>query len=442
MDKIMKLVEWVMDLRPVRSFQRYGAARGNLLAGGIAYSALFAITGALVIGLTLFSYFLGGNDDLREGLFEQINDFMPGILQTADNPNGIVAPEDLIVDNPVNLASMISLVVLLWSSISLMTALRSAIQSMFGISRLPRNFVVAKLIDLSGFVFLAVGALAGVILTAGAAFFSEAIFEFIGLDQGIGSFFIQVASILVTLMIDMAIFAYMFKVMAGINAPRKDLFYGALFGGIGAGVLRILGTSAVSSVSDNPLLAPFAAIITLLLWINLLGRLALLSAAITSNPPAAGQPTEGQLEHANEMPNYVTKSRPDTLEWNFDPATGVVVADADRGEEDDLVPPWSGLREKRARRKVERAEERIATARAELTEAKNEYAEEAWEAYRTKTVPTTSAKLAEKDAEDVAAKAAKQREKERKKERKREADARAKERTEQREAEYAKEKKS
>ncbi|MDF2419430.1 hypothetical protein AAC391_00750, partial [Trueperella pyogenes] len=54
--KTMDVLAWVMNLRIVRAFQRYGMVRGAYLSGGIAYSALFAIAGALTIGLTVFSY--------------------------------------------------------------------------------------------------------------------------------------------------------------------------------------------------------------------------------------------------------------------------------------------------------------------------------------------------------------------------------------------------
>lgn len=54
MDRVNAIIEWVFQLRPVRAYGRYGWARGYLLAGGIAYSALFAIGGALTLALTVF----------------------------------------------------------------------------------------------------------------------------------------------------------------------------------------------------------------------------------------------------------------------------------------------------------------------------------------------------------------------------------------------------
>ncbi|MBN9328042.1 MAG: YihY/virulence factor BrkB family protein, partial [Cellulomonas sp.] len=60
----------------------------------------------------------------------------------------------------------------------------------------------------------------------------------------------------------------------------------AAIAGVGLGVVRVLGTSVVSgSVRHNPVLASFAVIVVLLLWINLVSRIVLLAAAWTANPP-------------------------------------------------------------------------------------------------------------------------------------------------------------
>lgn len=416
-EKVMGLVEWVMDLRVVRSFQRYTSVRGNLLAGGIAYSALFAIAGALTIAFTAFSYFLGSNQDLQDRMFESVNDFLPGILKVEGESGGLIDPQDLIVENPVNIATIISLLVLLWSSSAMMTAIRMSVQNVFGVPRLPRPFPIAKAIDISGFLILALGAIGSIALVTATTQFSEVILDWLGIPAGIGSFAIQAGSILFALLVDSLIFMYIFRVMAGMRPPRKDLIIGSLVGGAGSSALRVLGTSVVSSVSDDPLLAGFGALITLLLWINLLARITLIAAAVTANPPAPGKPTESQLEHAEETPNYVTRSRPDTLEWPYDPVSGVIIPRGDEHEDEQPVPPWSGFKERRMRSKIVKLGEKVDAAEAELVEAKREYADAAWEAYRSATVPTTSSKLVKEDPDKVAEKLAKKEQKRMKTER-------------------------
>ncbi|MDO5026002.1 MAG: YihY/virulence factor BrkB family protein [Trueperella sp.] len=327
-NQITKIIASIMGLRLVRAMQRYGAARGALLSGGIAYSALFAVAGALTLGLTAFSYVLGGNEQLRTSMVAKVNEALPGVLKTQQHPEGLVSPDALILDNLLNPATIISALVLLWSALSLMGSLRSAIQAMAGISRLPGNFFTAKLMDLFGFLILGAGALVGILLTAGATFFADEILAVFG--GGFADTVAQIFAFALGILVDAAVAIFLFRIMAGVRAPRKDLLIGGVVMGVGSGVLRLLGTTAVSSVSGNPLLAPFAAIITLLLWVNLLARITLIGAAITVNPPAPL--ANFSLPGAGQTPNYVTYTVPYTSRWPHDPISGTLVAEPRAGK--------------------------------------------------------------------------------------------------------------
>lgn len=406
MERVTNIVQWVMHIRPVRSYQRYMAVRGNLLAGGIAYTALFAIAGAMTIALTAFSYIVGNNAELKERLFQAINDFLPGILKIEGAEGGILDPESLIVDDPINIATIVSMLVLLWSAIALLTNLRMSILSVFGIARLPRNFALAKLLDLAGFFVIGIGAVATVVVTTAATVFSAQIFEWIGLPDSIGGIFVQIASLLLALVVDTAVFAFLYRFMAGVRPAKRDLLLGSVLAGAASSIVRILGTSAVGAVP--PGFAVFAALITILLWINLLARVTLLGAALIANPPAPGQPSEAQLEHAKETPNYVTVSFPDTLEWNHDPVTGIIAPEAGEHKDDEPAPPFTGVKEMLLRKKVEKVGEKVDDAERKLVEAKRQYNEAAWEAYYKSSVPTTSDKLAKEDPKKLGDKAAKE----------------------------------
>lgn len=222
------LFEWVMNLRIVRAVQRYSTARGPQLSGGIAYSALFAIAGALTFGLTMFSYFLGGNQELRDALFESIDSALPGVLKmNGPNSDGILNPADLIVDNPFNLYALIGLLVLLWSSVGLMTGIRNSVLNMFGISRIPRNPVLAKLIDFSGFLVLGTSVLVTTVLTMAAQFFAEPILEFFQFTEGASSFLLTSGTYVIAFIVDSAVIMFLIRFMSGVRAPRRDLMLGA-----------------------------------------------------------------------------------------------------------------------------------------------------------------------------------------------------------------------
>lgn len=391
---LTRVTAYVNGWRLVRAVQRYGAARGALLAGGIAYSAMFAIAGALAIGLTAFSLILGANQELYDSLVANVNEVLPGILITAENPAGLLDPSALILHDLLNPVPIISAFVLLWSALSLMAHLRTSIQAMFGIARLPQAFWIAKLLDLSGFVILGAGVIVSTALAAVAQVFAEPLFDALQISPAGGALLLHISGIVLALLIDMSIFAFLFRVMSGARAPVWDLLFGAFLGAVATSVVRFLGTAAVSSVANNPLLAPFTAIVTLLLWVNLVARITLLAAAFTANPPEQLVMKPKYFAHARQSPNYATKSKLATLAWDFDPVTGVVVPDVEEPTQAP-IPPWRGLRAAFMRRKVMRAQERAEQAQAAYERAQAAYDAGALAAKRRDTRPTTSARAAQ-----------------------------------------------
>ena len=271
-----------------------------------------------------------------------VNDSLPGILKTPATPEGLLDPNAMVIHDPLNPVTIISILVLLWSALSLMTNLRISIQAMFGIARLPQNFVLAKLLDLSGFLILGLGAILSTALSAVAQLFAEQILVLLALPVGWGHALIQFISIAAPLVVDLGVFVFLFRVMAGARAPGLDLLFGAAVGAVASSIVRYLGTAAVSSVADNPLLAPFAAIITLLLWVNLVARITLIAAAFTANPPEQPELKPEYFEHALKSPNYATKSKLETLAWDFDPMTGVVMPQLPAVAEQDEGPAMLG----------------------------------------------------------------------------------------------------
>ncbi|WP_353067017.1 YhjD/YihY/BrkB family envelope integrity protein [Arcanobacterium hippocoleae] len=317
--------------RLLRANSRYVNGRGYLLAGGIAYSALFSIAGSLTIALTFLAAAIGSNREIFDSFIEKTNSVLPGVLQTAENPNGLLNPEDLIVENPFNIVTLISLLIVLWSALSLMSGLRLAIWNMFGIASLPMVFISQKIRDLGAFLVLGVSVVISTVIAGGASIFADQIFEFLNLPGQWARILLMGLTFLVGVFVDTLVFIFIFVVLAGIKAPRRDLWLGSLLAGVLSSVVRGLGTSAVSSVADNPLLAPFAAIVTILLWVNLIARITLNAAAFIANPPEALVLNNDYFPHANDAPNYVTKSDLRTLAWAHDPITGVVLPDLRAG---------------------------------------------------------------------------------------------------------------
>lgn len=328
--RLKRLVAWWQRTRVARGLARYGAANGALLAGGIAYSALFSIFAALAIGVTAFLATLGGNAALRDAVFSGIDQALPGVLSTTPGDGGLVTPEDLTarLSGGVGVVgvvtTIVAAVVLLNSATAVIAAIRSSIRAIFGVVMPNESFVAAKLRDVAAFLVLA----AAVVLTAalgiavGAA--GSAVTSAIGLDENpAAAVVLRVLGFAVALAVDTAVVMFLIRGLGGVRPPRRDLLVGALVTAIGAGVIRFLGTTAVGgAATSNPLVGGFVAIITLLLWVNLVVRVLLMVASWTANPPFVEPVGAEQVTHTEGKPNYVTETDPDTLAWDHDPQTG------------------------------------------------------------------------------------------------------------------------
>ena len=127
----MGLLERWNRSRLGRALGRYMTGRGALLAGGIAYTGLFSVFAALAIGVSVLMATIGRNRAMRDATVSTIDSMLPGILDDGSG-SGLVSIDQLTLDSALNLGSVVAVLALLYSAMSLMGALRSGVQAMFG----------------------------------------------------------------------------------------------------------------------------------------------------------------------------------------------------------------------------------------------------------------------------------------------------------------------
>lgn len=334
--KIRAIGVWGMNTRIVRSLQRYTGNRGNLLAGGISYTALFSLAAIITIGVTVTMRLVGQDSTIRNAVFDSISRSLPGVLEWGGH-DGIVKPEQMVMNtNVASLAGIIALVTLIFSATRVMTALKTSIRSMFGIEKAPLNPVVDKLRDVVGFIAILLAIGASGVMTAVNSQLGASLLSSLGIRGRVGNALISGASIIGTMIIDMLVVIVLVRVVSNVRARWADMWWGIIPFIVGAAIVRWLGTSAVSAVS-SPLLASFAAIITVMLWVNLLARIILISCALIANPPRPAKPGDADHLHANDTPNYVTLSDRETLGWPHLSLTGSVDLDPSRDPDRPVV---------------------------------------------------------------------------------------------------------
>lgn len=284
--RLRGVLAWWQGTRAARANARFGEAGGGLLTGGLAYTALFSVFAGLTIGYTAFMAVLGGNPDLRATVLRTVGRSLPGLIDTGDG-TGLLEPDQLVLSTGLSVAGVVAFMVLLLTATRLTAALRTAVRAMFGVHDAD-SLVAGKLRELGGFVGIAVAVLVSAVLGIAATAAVGWVLDALGWPtatrlaaRGVG--------VLVALVVDAAVFVLLVRVLAGQAPPRRDLLGGALIAAVGVGTVRLLGTSVVAgSVERDPVLASFAVVVVLLLWINLIARIVLLAAAWTADPHPDG----------------------------------------------------------------------------------------------------------------------------------------------------------
>jgi membrane protein len=275
--KIGDLVTRVMASRPVRVFTHFTESRGNVLASGMAYQAIFAIFAALWLTFSVAGLWLASNPDLMDQLFVLINQSVPGLIGT----DGVVNPDTLVDTGALSWASVIALVGLLATTLAWLSTTAQAVRGIFGMGQDTTFFVLAKLRELG------LGLLFGLALVVSAVISlisSDVLGGVLGLlGQGRDSFWFQASSqvigLLIVLLIDTITLAALFRVLSRVRIPLKNLLVGSVLGAVALGVLKFLGTALLGGAGRNPLLDGFVVIIGLLIWFNLTSTVTLISAS-------------------------------------------------------------------------------------------------------------------------------------------------------------------
>lgn len=320
-EKFTQLMQWWPTTRLARTLERYFGVDGDLMASGLALTILISLTAALTVAWTIFMAVLGTYDEIREATLEAIASNLPGLIDVPSSP-GIINPDDLVTSSAWTPTSIVAFLIMAWTGMSLVGRLGRSLRTIFGMVVLPESIVRFYLRNLVGAVFLVLAVLVGVGLGLVVDVARDWLFNLFSLEATpVTSGLVWVLFLIVPFIVYMGVGFILIQVVAGIRPPKKDLLWGLILMATASTLLRVAGTSIVSSVS-GPLLATATTLVTLVLWINLQMRLTLMIAAWMANPPRALPITDPAHMRFKERPNYITMSVPATLEWPRHMITG------------------------------------------------------------------------------------------------------------------------
>jgi membrane protein len=271
----------------VRAYRRYKSTNGDHLAAAITYFSFLALFPLILLGVAVTGFVLANNGALEQDLQELIRDNVPGELgtQLSDSVASIIENRGTI--------GLIGLGGVAFAGLGWIGNLRTALQVVWSCEQAEEKVVQAKLGDLLVLIGLGLGIVVSIGLTAGGTAAADLVVAAAGLDGvfGMGTL-TALLGIALALVADTLIFAWLF-----VRLPRRPVRYrtvlrGALLAAVGYEVLKVVGTFYLTRVTSNPTYGPFASAVGLLIWIDLVSRFLLLTAAWTATGQQPASPDE------------------------------------------------------------------------------------------------------------------------------------------------------
>ena len=286
----------------VRAYERYADRNGNQLAGAVTYFAFLSFFPLLALAFAAVGFVLATLQiELGGQLDRALDDVLPGLSEQL--------PIDQIADARVG-AGLFGLVGLLYAGLNSVSALREALHSIW--LKNPKegpNPFLAKGADLLVMIGLGLALLLSVSVTGVAQAATRWLLSLVGLDGSIvANIALRLLALAIAIGANALIFMLVFALLSGSGRPARTMWRGALLGAVGFEVLKAAAALLLTGTLSNPLYASFAVLVGLLVWINLVMRLVMFSAAWTATRLSVPPPYTGSLPLPEE--NGIDWTRP------------------------------------------------------------------------------------------------------------------------------------
>jgi len=271
---------------------RLQRTNGQLYAGAITYFSFLALFPLVLLGVSVVGFALHSDPELQHTLYQHVAERFPGRLGTE-----VHSLIESAIDNRSRVG-LIGLVGVLLTGLGWVANLRAAIDAVWARGVREVGFVRAKLGNLLVLVGLGVGSVISIGLTVIGTSLTDQILRMLSLDDLPGSTFVlKLLGIALAGVGDTIIFWWILVRLPAVEVPERIAWRGALLAAVGFEVLKIVGTFTIAHTADSPAAGPFAGIVAVLIWIQLVVRYLLFACAWT-----ATLTSEARIAAANQAP--------------------------------------------------------------------------------------------------------------------------------------------
>lgn len=242
-----------------------GAAPAGEWSGIWSAIRLFA---GVWIAVSVFGLIMVGNIDWQQMLIDAVREVIPGVADSFLTSSALGA-----MSSALTWTGLATLAIFWWTVTGWMNSLRHAVRAMFDDCGDELNIVVARLRDTLAAIAIAIL----FILSTAAGTVSGGIVRRLLQWGGIpssslpGIVLLEMTGFGTGVALNFALFMLLLRVVSHIKAGRFTIL-GALLGSLTVSAMQLLGARLLAGASRNPMLAPFAALIGVLIWFNLVAE--------------------------------------------------------------------------------------------------------------------------------------------------------------------------
>ncbi|MGC4786482.1 YihY/virulence factor BrkB family protein [Micromonospora sp. DT178] len=244
----------------------YNDVLGGRLAAAIAYYGFFAVFALALVGYSIFGAILEDNDEVSAAAADFLRENLPFLdpVQIADSSGTV---------------GVVGLIILAFTGIGWVEAIRSSQRLMYGLNQQPGNLVVRRLVDLG--VLLVIFVLLGVSVAAVDAL--ESLLRF--LLRSTGSVGLTTVSAVLSVLVNAVLATLLLVAVPRLRMTRSRLRPVVLLVAVGITLLNTVGRFYVVRTERNPAYTVVAGAVGLLLYLYLLNQLVLFGAALAATSP-------------------------------------------------------------------------------------------------------------------------------------------------------------
>ncbi|GAA1214422.1 YihY/virulence factor BrkB family protein [Microbacterium maritypicum] len=271
------LIAWALARRPVRAALLYTERRGPMLADSVTYRALFSVFAGVLLGFSIAALWLAGNPVAWQAIIDAVQSAVPGLI----GEDGVIKTEDLRAPASLSIAGIISLVALVGAALGAIGSLRAAVRVLAGTLQDDILWIWVILRNLALAIGIGLAFVASAFLTFAGQLGIVWITGLLGLpeDSPVAAWTVRLVSLIVVFALDAVIIIGVFLLLSGVRPSARSLWSGALLGALGLLALQELSSLFVGGATSNPLLASFASLLALLIWLNFSAQVMLFACA-------------------------------------------------------------------------------------------------------------------------------------------------------------------